>query len=158
VHPGRRRDRMRHMLIRSHVRGFTLVETMIVIVIAGVLAALAYPSFVAQVQQTRRADALTALVQIESAQARFRSNGSRYGTLAEIGVASTSAAGHYLLQATDNTADGFSVLAIAAGAQTHDVACRYIELDVAGATTTYRSGPDTSVANRDSDNQKCWSL
>jgi type IV pilus assembly protein PilE len=158
VHPARHRDGVRPVLTRSRTRGFTLVETMIVIVIVGLLAALAYPSFVAQLQQTRRADALTALVQIESAQARFRSNSSRYGTLAEIGVASTSAAGFYGLQAANNTADGFTALAVAAGAQMHDTACRYLKLDVAGANTTYRSGPDASVANPDSDNQKCWSL
>jgi type IV pilus assembly protein PilE len=158
VHTASNCDGVRLMLTPSRVEGFTLIEALVVMVIVGILAALAYPSFVAQVQQTRRADALTALMQVESAQARFRSNSSRYGTLSEIGVAGTSAAGHYLLQASDNTSDGFIAVAVASGAQAHDAACRYIKINVAGGNTIHRSGPDPTVANPDADNQKCWSL
>jgi type IV pilus assembly protein PilE len=158
VHAARNGNDLRLVLMKSHVTGFTLIETLIVMAIVGVLAALAYPGFVAQVQQTRRADALSALMQVEAAQARFRSNASRYGTLVEIGVAATSAAGHYVLQATDNTADGFVAVAVAAGAQTHDATCRYIRINVVGGNTTYQSGPDATAANPIADNQKCWSL
>lgn len=42
--------------------GFTLIELMIAVVIAGILAAVAYPSFVSYVQKARRADAKAALL------------------------------------------------------------------------------------------------
>ena len=43
-------------------RGFTLVELMIVVVIIGILGAIAYPSYQAQVRQARRTDAEGALM------------------------------------------------------------------------------------------------
>ena len=38
-------------------RGFTLIEIMIVVAIVAIIASIAYPSYQAQVLQTRRADA-----------------------------------------------------------------------------------------------------
>ena len=138
--------------------GFTLIELLIVVVIATLLATIAYPAFVAQLHKAPRSDALAAMVRIETAQARFRSNHSRYASLSEIGVAETSAAGNYSLKAERNTADGYVVIAKAAGAQAGDTACRYLKLDVVRANSSYSSGPDASVANQGSENRKCWSL
>lgn len=42
--------------------GFTLLELMIVVVVLGIIAAIAYPSYINQVQKTRYADATSALL------------------------------------------------------------------------------------------------
>ncbi|MDQ6628675.1 MAG: prepilin-type N-terminal cleavage/methylation domain-containing protein, partial [Pseudomonadota bacterium] len=78
-------------------RGFTLIETMIVVGIAGVLSSIAYPSFTAHIQRARRSDAMVALMQVQLAQERFRSSNPSYGSLADLGLPSSSMSGHYSL-------------------------------------------------------------
>ena len=56
---------------RFYARGFTLIELMIVVVIVGILAAIAYPSYQNQVKQTRRSDAQVALATIANQQERY---------------------------------------------------------------------------------------
>ena len=143
---------------RAAWRGFTLIELMIAIAVIGVLAGAALPSFEAQLHKARRIDALVALVQTQAAQERHRSNGGSYGTLAAIGAAPSSPAGHYALQTAASDADGYEVLATATGSQARDAACRHLKLSVSGANLVYRSGADASVANDHGANRKCWNL
>jgi type IV pilus assembly protein PilE len=59
---------------RASLRGFTLVEVMIAVIVAGILAAIALPSFMAQIRASRRADAVATLSLIQQAQERWRAN------------------------------------------------------------------------------------
>ncbi|RYE79970.1 MAG: prepilin-type N-terminal cleavage/methylation domain-containing protein [Oxalobacteraceae bacterium] len=59
-------------------RGFTLVELMVVVVVVGILAAVAYPSMTSMIQRSRRADAIAALTAVVQAQERYRSNHPTY--------------------------------------------------------------------------------
>jgi type IV pilus assembly protein PilE len=139
-------------------RGFTLIELMIGISVVGIVSSVAMPSFESQLHKSRRADALVATMTVQAAQERFRSNASSYGSLAEIGVPSTSPAKHYSLQVSASDAEGFELLATATGSQWRDAGCRYLKLSSTGMNLVYRSGPDANVANDPGANQKCWSL
>jgi type IV pilus assembly protein PilE len=144
--------------MRSTVRGFTLIEVMTVAAIAGVLSAVALPSFDGQLRKTRRADALVAMAQIAAAQERLRGLGSRYGDLPELGLASISPGGHYALQVTSFDANGYDVRAVAIGAQTNDADCRFMAVRAAGMNLAHASGSDATLANPDAVNRRCWSL
>ena len=139
-------------------RGFTLIETLVAMAAAAVLSAIALPSFDSQLRKAHRADVLTAVAQIQGAQERLRSRGTRYGNLAEIGAATASQAGHYALQITAFSADGYELLATAVGAQARDADCRFMAARAVGMNLVYASGGDASVANADPVNRRCWSL
>lgn len=52
-------------------QGFTMIELMIVVAIVGILAAIAYPSFVDQIRKGKRADAKVELLRIAQLQESF---------------------------------------------------------------------------------------
>jgi type IV pilus assembly protein PilE len=143
---------------RPSQAGFTLIELMIAVAVVGVLTSVAYPSFMDQVQRVRRTDAVVAMMQVQWAQERFRSNSASYGSLAEVGMPATSTAGHYSLQVSNNTANGYEVAATATGAQARDVQCSNLKLSMQGANAVYLSGPDAGVGNAEDTNRRCWSL
>jgi type IV pilus assembly protein PilE len=62
---------MKALLGRRHATGFTLTEVMIVVVIVGILATIAYPSYQEKVLRSRRADGQAALMSLAQAQERY---------------------------------------------------------------------------------------
>ncbi|MEP6739379.1 MAG: type IV pilin protein [Caldimonas sp.] len=153
---------MRHFAVsmntphrRRRSRGFTLIETMIAVGIAGILSSIAYPSFEGHVLRARRTDGLVALMQAQLVQERYRANNRTYGDLAETGLRNTSASGYYTPQVTSSSAEGYEILASAAARQARDTNCRHLRLALAGSGLVYASGPDVSTANPPAVNRKC---
>lgn len=144
----------------SHRRqtGFTFVELLAAMSVAGVLSGLAWPSFQGALQKSRRADALVALTQAQIAQERWRFNQRSYGSLAQIGLAATTSGGHYTLVVAEADADRYVLQARAAGVQAGDRDCRVLRLTVDGAMLTRRSGPDEAATNDAAANRRCWAL
>ncbi len=52
-------------------QGFTLIELMVVVVIASILMAIAVPSYMSQVRQSRRVEAKTALLDLAGREERY---------------------------------------------------------------------------------------
>ena len=59
-------------------KGITLIELLAVILIVGILAAVAIPSYTGYMQRARRADAKTALEQVRAAQEMWRAERGCY--------------------------------------------------------------------------------
>ncbi|MCE9659366.1 MAG: prepilin-type N-terminal cleavage/methylation domain-containing protein [Burkholderiales bacterium] len=141
---------------RRASRGFTLIETLIAVGIAGVLSSIAYPSLESQVLRARRSDAMVSLMNAQLAQERHRANHRSYGDLAAIGVRPTSLSGHYTIEVAASATDAYELVATATGRQARDAGCQTLRLAVAGASVVYASGPDAAASNAATLNRKCW--
>jgi len=70
---------MKRQLARmTRDRGFTLIEMMIVVIIIGVISAIAYPAYKNYMKQSRRSDAQITLTQAAAAQEKFFSDCRTY--------------------------------------------------------------------------------
>jgi len=138
--------------------GFTLIETMCAIAVAGVLSSVAYPTFSKALHKGRRSDAHVALMTLQMAQERYRSDHMSYGSVAEIGMPAVSPAKHYTLSVDTITDSGFKAQAVASGPQAADIRCRHLQITVDGLNVTQQSGADASVANTAEENKRCWGL
>lgn len=141
---------------RSGTRGFTLIEMMLAVSVAGILGSLAYPSFDSQVQRGRRAEALAALLTAQLTQERWFANTGQYGSLAEIGLPARTPNGLYTLATSEVSAQGYRLVAVASGPAARDAACRELRLQVSGLDARQTSGPDAGTDNPAPVNRRCW--
>ena len=75
-------------------KGFTLIELLIVVVIIGILAAIAIPKFSSVKQKGYKTQAIAEMQSMKTAQETFFTDSNRYGALAELsGFSHTSAVG-----------------------------------------------------------------
>ena len=66
------------MQIRRNMRGITLIELMIVVVIVGILAAIAYPNYQEFTSRAKRNEARAALLRLATNQERFYLNNNTF--------------------------------------------------------------------------------
>lgn len=93
------------------MRGFTLIELMVVVIIIGIISAIAYPSYTQYIRKARRAEAKSMLQEIQLVQERYRANNNTYGTLTNLGWSKTLT--YYDLDINPNTASTYTIKASA---------------------------------------------
>lgn len=152
---------MRILTSPPRLNGFTLIELMITVVIASVLAAVAYPSFMNMVYKSRRADASAALTRVQQALERYRSSHTSYTTdngPSGLNVPLTSPDGHYSLAVTLPAAGSgttYQITATAQGKQANDTKCRLLMIEMIGQGTLRYSSSDGSTTVSSAANP-CW--
>jgi len=122
------------------LQGFTLIELMITVVIIGIIAAIALPSFSDQVTKSRRADAYACLLDAAQRQEAFYYQNNSYTvTLTDLGYATGTVncgddANYTLTSAAGASGIGSSYLLTAtrANAQTGDSQCGDLTLSSTG--------------------------
>lgn len=118
------------------LRGFTLLELMITVLIVAILAAVAYPSYQSYLVRAYRSEAYSALNQWANLQEQYFLDQRRYaGDMTSLGAPANpliTDAGHYSVQATA-TATDFTLTATALGSQlARDSACSALTLSSDG--------------------------
>ena len=146
--------------------GFTLIELMLVVAVVGVLALVAYPTFIDSVRKGRRAEAVAALAQVQQSQERWRSNKSTYADNAKLtvdlpnglGLKANTSSGLYTLNidAADATGYTATATAVAGKSQANDSPCQRFRVRMAGANIVYGAAAAVGDFDESADN-RCWS-
>ena len=133
--------------------GFTLIELMITVAIVGILASIAYPSFMSQVKKSRRAEAVAAVSQIQQAQERWRANCPFYAgsistansgcpaipgaTTSGLNISAVSDARYaYAVSSVAATTYILTAAAITGSSQAGDTGCTTLTVTVSNGTAT----------------------
>jgi type IV pilus assembly protein PilE len=133
--------------IRS-IAGFTLIELMVTIIVASILAAIAVPAYTSQIRKSRRTEARTALLDLASREERFNSTNNAYtSSLANLGYTGaawpiTVGSGYYQITAVvcaavtcgadTGTGAAFLLTAQPVAPQDKDTICGSFRLDNIG--------------------------
>ena len=136
-----------------------MIELLIVLVIAAILASIAWPAYQSQVLRGRRSDAMSALAAISQGQERWRSDNPAYSsTIADVGPA-VSPGGHYDLSiiAGTATASAYTLLATvkSTSPQANDSSCQTLRMRLDAGQISYTSSNSSGVANG-GDPDPCW--
>lgn len=102
-----------NMHMMRKMRGVTLLELMVVVVIIGILTAIGYPNYLEFTARAKRTEAKALLLEIANNQERFYLNANSYGTLAQLGYADPLAtnSGAYAVTIPAADANNFTVIA-----------------------------------------------
>lgn len=136
----------------GRMRGFTLLELMIVVVIIAVLAAFAIPAYNRYGFRAHRVDGQELLLRVATAQERFYSTANAYGGLTDIGFdnPAISEKGFYSVTVVaSSSSQAFVATATPVGGQANDV-CGSLTINNAGVKTP---GPASASSNS---NGSCW--
>ncbi|SOO17891.1 Type IV pilin PilE [Xanthomonas citri pv. fuscans] len=123
----------------AHVRGFTLIELMIVVAVVAILSAIAYPSYTEHVRKSRRAQAKVDLVEYGQLAERFHTVQNTYSgfTLPTNVSPREGGTAAYTLALTQQTQSGYVITATPAAAQAADK-CGTLSIDQASRKTNSR--------------------
>jgi type IV pilus assembly protein PilE len=133
--------------------GFSLLELMVTVTIAAILAAIAIPNYIDHVRRAHRSDATAALLTIQTAQEKSYLQYGRYAVGGELSaaptattpglnIATTTTSGLYTLAITSASAGAsdFTATATATGSQANDTKCVTLIVDSTGAKISKDSG------------------
>ncbi|USE37532.1 type IV pilin protein [Endozoicomonas sp. SCSIO W0465] len=111
-------------LIKSHKKGFSLPELIIVVAIISLLAGIVYPTYSQYMYEVRRSDALAALTAAVAAQERWYSVNHTYTDSMDKLGGSGSPEGYYTLSVeVDNSSYTLTATALSNGVQATDSGC-----------------------------------
>ncbi len=150
------------MKSKQQQKGVTLIELVVVMIIIGILAAVAIPSYRQYVLRSQRSDAKDALLALATQQEKFYLQCNSYATdiaaanncgAGDLQGAALSKNGWYQLAvdavANPLTSYTVSATAVAGGNQEQDVACQVFRVTNLGVRTAEDDGGADNTA-------ECW--
>ena len=138
------------MQLRHHMRGVTLIELMIVIVVLSIIVAVGYPNYQEFTARAKRNEARAALLRLATNQERFYLNNNSFTQdLTALGFATTptweTETGYYTIQVTAADATNFTATATYLRGGNEASKCLTFTIDGRGTKT---SDPDPDCWTR----------
>ena len=146
--------------MRKTEKGVTLIELMTVMVVLGILTAIAVPSYRRYLLRAQRSDASTALLRLQTSEEKFLLQNGVYttnltnkpsDTTPGLGIGSTSERGFYVLE-VKLSATGYTATAkpnSVKGGQSDDKTCTEFSVSETGV----KKAKDSSSKDRTAE---CW--
>ena len=142
--------------------GFTLIELMITLVVLAILTMIAVPIYEHQIEESRRTDARTALLELAEREERYYATNNAYTSdPADLGYGTAAApvawpvtigSGYYQIEATvpdpNLAVPSYLLTATAIGSQTADTDCQIFTVDSTGVETSYDAAGNATT--------DCW--
>jgi len=132
--------------------GFTLIELMVTIAIVGILGAVAYPNYLSYVQQTRRSEAQSKLIELANRQEMYYLDHHVYAEDldADLNMGADpfiTENGYYSIASNSavSTAFDFTLTATAIGTQAADSDCATLSIT-----------QDLTKSATDANGTECW--
>lgn len=118
-------------MTKHEQHGFTLIELLITIVIVGVLAAIAYPSYQNSVLKSNRTEGTRTMLETAQTLERCYTTSNTYVGCVPATIVTDN--GYYSIAVAAPTASTFTLTATPQGNQTKDGECGTLTLNQAGA-------------------------
>ncbi|MCG9711318.1 type IV pilin protein [Shewanella insulae] len=120
---------------KNRLVGFTLIEAMITVAIVGILAAIAYPSYIDYIAKSARSEGVAAVMRVANLQEQYYLDNRAYATdMTKLGLGTNpfvTENGHYSLASVGTSS--FTITATAKGSQaSRDTTCGTITMTSAG--------------------------
>lgn len=123
------------LMKQNSSQGFTLIEVMIAVVIIGILAAIAYPSYIDYIVKSGRSEGVAAVMKVANLQEQYYLDNRAYTTdMTKLGLpASPFLTEHGYYSVVSAGTSSFTITATAKGSQaSRDSTCATITMTSAG--------------------------
>lgn len=119
---------------KDNSQGFTLIEVMIAVVIVGILAAIAYPSYIDYIIKSGRSEGVAAVMNVTNLQEQYYLDNRAYATdMTKLGLTNPFVTEHGYYSVASTGTSSFTITATAKGSQaSRDSTCATITMTSAG--------------------------
>jgi len=123
----------------GNIKGFTLIEVMITVVIVAILAAIGYPSYIDYVTKSGRSEGVAAVLRVANLQEQYYMDNRVYATdMKKLGLGATAfKTEHGYYEVTSSGTSSFTITAtvVSTSRQARDTKCGSISLTSTGVKT-----------------------